>query len=57
MEFVRIPEGTFHMGGHGLGEDYDEAPVHPVTITTPFLMGTTEVTNAQYESFDPTHKN
>lgn len=56
MEFVRIPEGTFHMGGHGLGEDYDEAPVHPVTITTPFLMGTTEVTNAQYESFDPTHK-
>lgn len=56
MEFVRIPEGTFHMGGHGLGEDYDEAPIHPVTITTPFLMGTTEVTNAQYESFDPTHK-
>ena len=57
MQFTRIPAGSFHMGSHGLGEDYDEAPIHPVTITNPFLMGTTEVTNAQYERFDPSHKN
>ena len=57
MQFARIPAGSFHMGSHGWGEDYDEAPIHPVTITNPFLMGTTEVTNAQYERFDPSHKN
>ena len=57
MQFTRIPAGSFHMGSHGLGEDYDEAPIHPVTITNPFLMGATEVTNAQYERFDPSHKN
>lgn len=56
MQFARIPAGSFHMGSHGLGEDYDEAPIHPVTITKTFLMGTTEVTNAQYEQFDPSHK-
>lgn len=56
MEFVQIPKGSFHMGSHGLGEDCDEAPIHPVTITNAFLMGTTEVTNAQYEQFDPSHK-
>ena len=56
MQFARIPAGSFHMGSHGQGEDYDEAPIHPVTITKPFLMGTTEVTNAQYEQFDPSHK-
>ena len=31
MEFVKIPSGTFYMGDHGLGENRDEAPVHPVT--------------------------
>lgn len=56
MELIRIPAGTFHMGSHGLGEDFDESPIHPVTITKPFLMGATEVTNAQYEQFDPEHK-
>ncbi len=56
MQLVAIPAGEFHMGSHGQGEDFDEAPVHPVSITRPFLMGATEVTNAQYEAFDPTHK-
>ncbi|MHC4645601.1 MAG: SUMF1/EgtB/PvdO family nonheme iron enzyme [Planctomycetota bacterium] len=36
--------------------DYDEKPVHTVTITKPFYMGTFEVTNFQYELFDPEHK-
>ena len=56
MEFVKIPSGTFYMGDHGLGENRDEAPVHPVTISKTFLMGATEVTNVQYEQFDPQHK-
>ena len=35
--------------------DFDEQPVHHVTITKPFYMGMTEVTNTQYEKFDPRH--
>jgi formylglycine-generating enzyme required for sulfatase activity len=36
--------------------DYDEKPVHKVKITRPFYMATLEVTNKQYELFDPGHK-
>jgi len=36
--------------------DFDEKPVHQVTITRPFYMGAFEITNAQYELFDPSHK-
>jgi len=54
MKLVRIKPGAFTMG---LGAvDWDEKPAHKVTITTPFHMGATEVTNAQYERFDPKHK-
>jgi formylglycine-generating enzyme required for sulfatase activity len=35
--------------------DYDEHPVHKVTISKPFYMGIYEVTNQQYEQFDPLH--
>jgi len=35
--------------------DYDERPVHKVTISKPFYMGICEVTNDQYEMFDKTH--
>ena len=35
--------------------DFDERPVHQVALTKPFFMGTTEVTNQQYEEFDPLH--
>src|SRR5262249_45134158 len=38
------------------GRDWDEAPAHRVTISKPFFLGVTEVTNAQYEAFDPEHK-
>jgi len=47
-----IPAGTFRMGNitdHPVGAR-DEKPVHEVTITRPFLMGRTEVTQAQYEA-------
>jgi len=35
--------------------DYDEKPAHKVTISKPFYMGVCEVTNEQYEKFDPLH--
>lgn len=56
IPLVDIPAGTFYMGGEGRGEDFDEQPVHKVTLIRPFRMGTTEVTNAQYEAFRPQHK-
>lgn len=65
MKLVRIPAGEFTMGtGDKVPttrkewdeRDADEAPAHTVKISRPFLMGTTEVTNAQYEQFDPEHK-
>jgi len=36
--------------------DLDEHPRHEVTISQPFYMGVLEVTNAQYEQFDPSHR-
>ena len=56
IKTVEIPAGNFYMGSDGIGEDFDEAPVHKVNITKPFRMGVTEVTNAQYEMFRPEHK-
>lgn len=56
LPLVDIPAGRFHRGSAGEGENYDEAPVHPVTLSRPFRMGATEVTNAQYEAFCPAHK-
>jgi sulfatase modifying factor 1 len=69
MKFVRIEAGTFSMGGlqkelpkelagrgHMRDGDPDEQPVHKVTISKPFYMGVYEVTNAQYEKYDPTHR-
>jgi len=55
MKFVRIEPGSFMMGS-AEGGDFDERPVHKVNITKPFYMAVTEVTNAQYEQFDLSHK-
>ena len=41
---------------HVRNGDFDEHPVHPVRISQPFLVGIHEVTNAQYEQFDPSHR-
>ncbi len=54
MKFVRIDPGNFMMGQNE-GGDFDEQPIHKVDITLPFQMATTQVTNAQYEQFDPNH--
>ena len=47
-----IPAGTFLMGSpaseEGRGDDETQ---HQVTLSKPFWMGTTEVTNAQYRRF------
>ena len=55
MSFVEIPAGSFVMG-QAEGGDFDERPTHPVTVSRPFLMAVTQVTNAQYERFDPDHR-
>lgn len=36
--------------------NYDEHPAHEVTISRPFYIGISEVTNAQYETFDRNHR-
>jgi sulfatase modifying factor 1 len=55
MRLIRIEAGSFMMGNPE-GGDFDERPVRKVNITKSFYMATTEVTNAQYEQFDPSHK-
>ncbi len=65
MKFVRIEPGELVMGC-GLKppaseeewrqRDWDEAPEHKVRISHALYFGAFEVTNAQYERFDPTHK-
>jgi formylglycine-generating enzyme required for sulfatase activity len=65
MKLTRLEPGEF-LRGEGsaaprtreewLTRDWDEAPAHPVRISKPFHMGVHEVTNAQYERFDPAHK-
>ena len=45
--------GRFDMLAWG---DYDERPVHTVRITKPFYMAVLEITNKQYELFNPQHK-
>ncbi|MHC4624866.1 MAG: SUMF1/EgtB/PvdO family nonheme iron enzyme [Planctomycetota bacterium] len=69
MKFVRMEPGSFMMGienvplpepwatsEHLRDGDPDEQPVHRVTISEPFYVGVHEVTNEQYEKFDPGHR-
>lgn len=70
LEFVEIPSGTFTMGADlppkyivaGPEEKWrsifiqDEYPVREVTLTSDFQISKYEITNAQYEQFDPEHK-
>ncbi|MEW6267645.1 MAG: formylglycine-generating enzyme family protein [Thermodesulfobacteriota bacterium] len=59
QKFVPIPNGTFTMGSPSSesGRDSDEAQ-HQVTISRPFYMQTTEVTQGQWRSVmgsNPSH--
>ncbi len=56
MTLVKIPAGDFEMGSTDRKADHDEQPVHRVRIGHSFRMAATEVTNAQYELFDPSHR-
>jgi formylglycine-generating enzyme len=56
MKLVSIPSGRFYMGSEGEGETADESPIHRTAISRAFRIGATEVTNAQYEAFDPEHR-
>lgn len=54
MRMHPVLAGTFMMGapdGHFLS-----VPPHSVTLSQPFWMAETPVTNAQYEQFDPAHR-
>jgi formylglycine-generating enzyme required for sulfatase activity len=53
MDLVLIPGGEFVMGSTEGFED--ERPLNKVQIDAPFWMGVVEVTNAQYQQFDPRH--
>jgi len=52
MKLVLIPAGKFMMGSPDSekGHVNNEGPQHEVTISKPFYMGVTEVTQAQYEA-------
>ena len=52
MVFVRIPPGSFRMGEGALRGGVLK---RDVTIAHAFYIGSTEVTNRQYEYFDPDH--
>jgi formylglycine-generating enzyme required for sulfatase activity len=64
LEFVRIDAGRFTMGAD-LAPGYitaerpvfiqDEFPIREVRLTAGYEMASYEVTNAQYEAYDPSH--
>ena len=68
MKLRPIECGCFLMGndrplpGHLLSAscfrhgDFDERPVHRATISQPFYMSECQITNAQFEQFDPAHE-
>jgi len=47
-DMALIPAGTFRMGDITGAGNSNEKPVHEVDITRPFLLGRTEVTQAQW---------
>jgi len=51
LRLVRVPAGEFLMGRDRGAPD--ERPPTPVRIERPFWMGAREVTNAQFQRFDP----
>jgi formylglycine-generating enzyme required for sulfatase activity len=64
MEMIKVSPGTFTMGAD-LSADHitaqkgifiqDEFPTRQVTITYEYEMSKYEVTNAEYERYDPSH--
>jgi formylglycine-generating enzyme required for sulfatase activity len=52
---VLIPGGDFVMGSNAPDAGADEQPLTPVTLSE-FYLSRHPVTNAQYEQFDPSHR-
>jgi formylglycine-generating enzyme required for sulfatase activity len=60
VKMVQVPAGRFLMGSPSdePGRDDDEGPQHSVTISRPFLIGATEVTQGQWRTVmgsNPSH--
>ena len=58
LPFEMMPEdgGPGHRMDALVHGDFDEKPVHTVTLSHSFHVGVFEVTNQQYELFDPDHR-
>jgi formylglycine-generating enzyme required for sulfatase activity len=56
IEMLLVTSGQFVMGSTGIEAQQNEQPVSTVTQTC-FYAARFPVTNAQYEKFDPTHRN
>ncbi len=54
LALALVPGGEFIMGSNS-GASSDELPVSKTSVRSPFYMGVTEITNAQYACFDPAH--
>ncbi|MCU1239067.1 MAG: aerobic sulfatase maturase family protein, partial [Candidatus Solibacter sp.] len=54
-ELLKGPNGVIYDRPSNEG-DYDEAPVHQVTISKPFLLSVTEVTVEQFQKFRPGYR-
>jgi formylglycine-generating enzyme required for sulfatase activity len=55
-QMLFIPSGEFSMGSDSIDAGPNEKPVTKVTLSK-FFMSRHLVTNAEYEQFDPSHKN
>jgi formylglycine-generating enzyme required for sulfatase activity len=53
LDLALIPSGDFLMGSAAGAPD--EYPVTPRRIEKPFYLGTVEITNRQFDPFDPSH--
>jgi formylglycine-generating enzyme required for sulfatase activity len=56
IEMLLVTSGTFSMGSIARDAQSNEQPITQVTQSC-FYLGRFPVTNAQYERFDPAHKN
>lgn len=57
FQWVGIPAGTYEMGNPAVEiDEWDEAPVHRVTVSRGFDLSRTEVTTAQFRAFRPDYR-
>ena len=54
IDLVQVPAGSFEMGS--TEGDWDEVPVHNVTISDSFYISKTEITLEQYKNFKPDYQ-